>query len=45
MSFIGTLADAIEIVPTNILYIMASQNRESNYIFKATVYNNFVMVW
>lgn len=47
MSFIGTMEQAIEIVPTAILSIMAGQKRPNNYIFRATVDLNsgFCMVW
>lgn len=45
MSFIGTLDDAIEIVPTAILSIMHEQNRPLNYVFRATVQGEFILVW
>lgn len=45
MSFFGTLNDAIDIVPTRILSIMAQQNRPDNYIFRATVDRGYVLVW
>ncbi len=37
MSFIGTIEQAIELVPTAVLSMMCSQNRENDYIFRATV--------
>ena len=47
MSFIGTIEQAIDIVPTAILAIMASQNRTNNHIFRATVDLNsgLCMIW
>ena len=47
MSFIGTIEQAIEIVPTAVLSIMAGQKRAANYIFRATVDLNsgLCMIW
>jgi hypothetical protein len=45
MSFIGTIDDALESVPTYVLYMMADQDRPIGYVFRATVSNGFVLVW
>lgn len=45
MSFIGTIDDAIELVPTKVLSMMASQKRRPDYVFRATVSRSFILVW
>lgn len=41
----GTLVDLIEIVPTKVSSMMASQERDENYIFTIDVKNGFLLVW
>jgi len=41
----GTLGDLMEVVPTKVLSIMASQKRECEYIFNIDVQNGFLLVW
>jgi len=41
----GTLEDLMEVVPTKVLSMMASQDRDSNYIFNIDMQNGFLLVW
>ena len=41
----GTLEELAEVVPTKVLYIMASQDRDDDYIFNIDVQNGFLLVW
>ena len=41
----GTLKDLMEFVPTKVLGMMVSQNRDENYIFNIDVQNGFLLVW
>lgn len=45
MSFIGTIDDAIDIVPTKVLSMMASQDRRPDYIFRTTIMCGYILVW
>ena len=41
----GTFEDLMEVVPTKVLSMMASQERGNNYIFNIDVQNGFLLVW
>ena len=41
----GTLDELIEVVPTKVLSMMASQERSVDYVFTINVQNGFLLVW
>ena len=42
---IGTFDELIELVPTKVLSMMISQERDDAYIYTIDVQNDFLMVW
>jgi hypothetical protein len=41
----GTLDELIELVPTKVLSMMVSQEKDDAYIYTIDVQNDFLMVW
>lgn len=41
----GTLDELTELVPTKVLSMMISQERDDAYIYTIDVQNDFLMVW